>query len=271
MVATIAGAAARSGARVLDVHTDPDHNRSVLTLAAPPAPLVEGLLAAALAARDASDLREHRGVHPRLGAIDVVPLVALAGADLPVAVRAAASLASRLWEVGGIPSFLYGHASPAGLSLPMVRQRAFAGLEPSVGGPGPHTSAGAAAVGARGVLVAYNVNLASDDLGAARDIARAVRESNGGLPHLRALGLALPSRGIVQVSMNLTEPLLTTVEAAFSAVVDLAAARGIAVLESELVGLVPRRALPASPDDFEALLLRQPPKTLEAMGLLPHP
>ena len=262
VVASIALAAGRPSVQLLDVHTDPDHNRSVLTLAGRADALVDGVVAAASTAAQTIDLPTHEGAHPRLGAIDVIPFVPVSTdpAGMATAVSAAREAAWRVAGEVGIPCFLYGEAG-SGRSLPEVRRRAFADLAPDFGGLGPHPTAGAAAVGARGPLVAYNVDLDTDDIALARHIAASIRERNGGLPHVRALGMALPSRGIVQVSTNLLLPAVTTIGAVFEAVAALAAAAGVDVRGSEIVGLTPRAALPASTDN---LLLREPPKILEA-------
>jgi len=262
VVASIALAAGRPSVQLLDIHTDPDHNRSVLTLAGRADALVDGVVAAASTAVQTIDLPTHEGAHPRLGAIDVIPFVPVSTdpAGMARAVSAAREAARRIAEEVSIPCFLYGEAG-SGRSLPEVRRRAFADLAPDFGGPGPHPTAGAAAVGARGPLVAYNVDLDTDDVALARHIAASIRERNGGLPHVRALGMALPSRGIVQVSTNLLLPAVTTIGTVFEAVATLAAAAGVDVRGSEIVGLTPRAALPASTDN---LLLREPPKILEA-------
>ena len=271
VVASIGRAAGRPGVHVLDVHTDPDHNRSVLTLAGRAGALVDGVVAAASMAAQAIHLPTHEGVHPRLGAIDVIPFVPV-GTDpgrMAAAVSAAREAARRIADEAGLACFLYEEAG-FGRSLPEVRRRAFAGLAPDFGGPGPHPSAGAVAVGARGPLVAYNVDLDTADLVLARHIAASIRERNGGLPHVRALGLALPSRGIVQVSTNLLRPAVTTIGDVFEAVAGLAAAAGVGVKGSEIVGLTPRAALPAS---TAHLLLRAPPRILETelALILPSP
>jgi glutamate formiminotransferase len=255
--------AAATPAVVLDFHSDRDHNRSVLTLAGEPGPLVDGVVGLARRAVETIDMRSHAGGHPRLGAVDVVPFVALRGATPQDAVAAALSCARRLWEEGGVPSFLYEDAAPAThpVSLPAIRRGAFDSILPDVGGPGPHPSAGAAVVGARPLLVAYNVDLRTPDPAIARRIATKVRERDGGLPHVRALGLLLASRAIAQVSMNLVSPETTTMADAFDAVQQAARAEGTAVLSAELVGLCPWGALggrsPAS------LSLVTPPKILE--------
>jgi glutamate formiminotransferase len=262
VVASIALAAGRPGVQLLDIHTDPDHNRSVLTLAGRADALVDSVVAAASTAAQMIDLSTHEGAHPRLGAIDVIPFVPVSTdpTGMATAMSAAREAARRVAGEVGIPSFLYEEAG-SGRSLPEVRRRAFTDLAPDFGGPGPHPTAGAAAVGARGPLVAYNVELDTDDLALARHIAASIRERNGGLPHVRALGMALPSRGMVQVSTNLLRPTVTTIGAVFEAVAALAAAAGVDVRGSEIVGLIPRAALPAS---TAHVLLREPPKILEA-------
>ena len=261
IVASIALAAGRPGVQLLDIHTDPDHNRSVLTLAGRAGALVDGVVAAASMAAQTIHLPTQRGVHPRFGAIDVIPFVPVGTepGGMATAVSAAREAARRIADEVGIPCFLYGEAG-CGRSLPEVRRRAFAGAAPDSGGPGPHPAAGAVAIGAREPLVAYNVDLDTADLGLARRIAASIRERDGGLPHVRALGLALPSRGIVQVSTNLLRPTVTTIGDVFEAVAGLAAVAGVGVKGSEIVGLTPRAALPASTTH---LLLREPPRILE--------
>ena len=261
VVSAIAQAADRPPAHLLDVHSDPDHNRSVFTVAGESIPIVDAVLAAAEVAVGGIDLGSHAGVHPRLGAVDVVPFAPLADSTMPEAVAAARACARKLWEELGLPSFLYGEAA-SGRSLPEVRRRAFRDLAPDYGGPGPHPTAGAVAVGARQVLVAYNVDLATEDLEVARRIAAAIRQSGpeAGLPYVRALGFALPSRGIVQVSTNLLRPEVTGMGTVFETVASLAAAEGVAVAGSEIVGLAPRAALPPS---AAYLKLQEPQRVLE--------
>jgi glutamate formiminotransferase len=261
VVTNIGLAARRTGAWLLDVHTDPDHNRSVLTFAGSAGALVDGVVAAASMAAQTIDLPAHEGVHPRLGAIDVIPFVPVSTdpGGMATAVSAARETARRIADEVGVACFLYEEAG-CGRSLPEVRRRAFAGLAPDFGGAGPHPTAGAVAVGARGPLVAYNVDLDTSDLALARRVAASIRERGGGLPHVRALGLALPSRGIVQVSANLLRPAATTIGDVFEAVARLAAAEGVGVRGSEIVGLIPRAALPAS---TAHLRLHQPPRVLE--------
>ncbi|MGE0815199.1 MAG: glutamate formimidoyltransferase [Vicinamibacterales bacterium] len=242
------------GAWLLDVHADPVHNRSVFTLAGGPAALVEAAVRLTRAAIAAIDLRRHAGVHPRLGAIDVIPFVPLQTTPMAAAVAAADEAARRIGDTLELPVYLYESAArvPARRRLEDVRRGQFEGLaarmqtpdgQPDAGPATPHPTAGAVAVGARDILVAFNVTLASDRLEAARAVARAVRASTGGLPCLKAMGVDLPDRGVVQVSMNLTDYRVTTAADAFDAVSREAARLGLRVAASELVGLMPVAAL----------------------------
>jgi glutamate formiminotransferase len=237
---------------LLDVHSDPDHNRSVFTLVGGGDQMMEGILALAEQAVGLIDLRVQRGVHPRIGAVDVIPFVPLGAVNIQDCVSAAHQLGCRMAERLMIPVFFYGHAASSEQRqlLPFVRRGGFESLAsrmrdvpPDEGPAYPHPTAGAVAIGARLPLVAYNVVLDSYDLVAARRIAAAIRESNGGLPGVRALGLPLASRGVVQVSLNLTNVDATSIPDAFRAVCDLASRLGIGVLESEIVGLVPIASL----------------------------
>lgn len=233
---------AAPGVWLLDETADPDHNRSVLTFAGQGEAVLEAAVRAARVALEHIDLRSQTGVHPRIGAMDVLPFVPLEGADMADCVALAERAARRLWVELGVPSYLYEAAA----RLPERRNLAF--VRSPVAGPpdvgqGRHASAGCTAVGARKVLIAYNVNLRTGDLAVARDIARMVRERSGGLPCVKALGLPLASRGQVQVSMNLTDYEVTPPHVAFLAVSGAAHARGVEVAGSELIGLLPARAL----------------------------
>ena len=244
---------ARPDVLLLDRSSDPDHNRSVLTLAGPGPALVEAAVSGAAACARLIDLTRHEGVHPRMGALDVLPFVPLEpSADcVPLALEAA----RRLVEEVGIPVYLYGAAArvPSRAELPSVRAGGFEELAraserdparaPDLGGPGLHPTAGATAVGVRPFLIAYNVNLATGDVSIARRIASAVRARDGGLPAVRALGLPLERRRMTQVSMNLIDFRVTGLATAFAEVAGLAAAAGVEVLDSEIVGLVPEAAL----------------------------
>jgi glutamate formiminotransferase len=263
VVAAFAGA--HPDVLVLDRSSDPDHDRSVLTLAGPGEALVEAAVAGAAACARLIDLRRRRGAHPRMGALDVLPFVPLGGVGLAECVGLAEEAGRRLVAEVGIPVYLYGAAArrPERAALPAVRGRGFEALleaapadpavAPDLGGPALHPTAGATAVGVRPLLVAYNVDLASDDLALARSIAAAVRERDGGLAAVRALGLALPRRGRVQVSMNLLDFRVTPPAAAFAAVAAAAERAGVQVAGSEVVGLVPEAALAGV--DPAALLL----------------
>ncbi len=242
------------GVRLLDVHSDATHHRSVLTLTGTAAALRNAVLALFEAALATVDLSAHRGAHPRIGAVDVVPFVPLAAATMDDAIAAARDTAAAVAARFGVPVFLYERAAtrPERRALQDVRRGQFEGLteklrqpewQPDYGPAVPHPRLGATAIGARDFLVAYNINLATERLDVARRIARAVRESSGGLPCVKAMGLALPGRGAVQVSMNLTNIERTSLAAVFEAVSREAARDGVAVLESEVVGLVPARAL----------------------------
>jgi glutamate formiminotransferase len=221
-----AGLAAAAGADLLDVHTDGDHHRTVLTVVGEMAPR-----AVATVAVERIDLRDHRGAHPRLGAVDVVPFVPLAGATMDDAVAARDRFARWLGATLGVPAFTYGPGRP---SLPEVRRQAFARLAPDAGPAYASPRAGATAVGARPVLVAYNLWLAAPDLAMARSLARRLRG-----PAVRALGLAVGAA--VQVSCNLVDPLSVGPAAVYDAVAACAP-----VERAELVGLVPEAVLTAA-------------------------
>jgi len=263
VIDAIAGGAQQHCA-LLDVHSDPDHNRSVITLAGDRDSLVEGILAAADQAIRLIDLGSHRGVHPRLGAIDVVPFTSAAGSILEARVVANA-FAARVWEGLHIPVFIYGETPE--LSLPLVRARAFKDLRPNFG-EALHPTAGAICAGARDPLVAYNVNLDTDDLAAARQIASSVRRIYRETNALRSMGFPLISRGLVQVSCNLLRPATLTVSKTFRTLQTLAAEIGTTILESEIVGLIPRSAVEGL-EGNELLLTRAPCVLEDALALAP--
>ena len=230
----------------LDMHADPDHNRSVFTLAAPSAEEIEqcAVQLAEVAVRNA-DKSWHAGVHPRLGVLDVVPFVALSGTpdDRASAVRAAQYFAGWFADAHDVPTFLYGEADPEERPLPRLRRDAFARRPPDFGPAEPHPALGATAVGARPVLVAVNCELTRNDVDLARRIAHDVRESGGGLVGVRALGFDLASRKTAQVSMNLTDLSRTGLEEACAEVARLARAEKADLSRVELVGLLPRDEL----------------------------
>ena len=252
------------GASLLDVHCDPDHNRSVFTLAGPGERDAEDAACAlARAAAESLDLSRHEGVHPRLGAIDVVPFVALSG-DSHLAVDAARAFAIWFADELGVPAFLYGDADPHHRALPDVRRDAFTRRPPDHGPAESHPRLGAVAVGARPPLVAVNCNLDTDDLALAREIAAQVRERDGGLPGVRALGFGLASRSRAQVSMNVTRLEACGVERACTAVRRLAYEGGADVEAVELVGLVPAAELERCSPEFLTWSGLGPDQTIEA-------
>lgn len=242
-----------SQARLLDVHADEDHNRSVFTLVGSGAELVEALFAGIACARDRIDLRRHEGAHPRIGAADVVPLVPLAPEDSEAAREAALVLARRLGEELALPVFLYGELGggrgPAFFRRGgpgELQRRVDAGeVTPEFGPSRLSESAGGVLVGVRRPLIAFNVDLRGT-LEAAREIAGLVRESGGGFPGVRALGIDLPSAGLVQVSMNVEDWEAAALHEIVARVEQEAAARQAEVVGSELVGLMPAGAAAAA-------------------------
>lgn len=251
------------GPALLDRHVDPDHHRSVFTLAGPGSwDALTAVVDLATAVADHVDLRAHTGVHPRLGALDVVPFVAL-DAPLLQAIDAAYAFAAWVNTELAVPVFFYDGCADAHRSLPEVRRDAFTRIAPDLGIPEPHPRLGAVAVGARRPLVAVNCWLGSDDVARARAVAAAVRERDGGLPGVRALGLLLPSRGVAQVSMNLVDLERTGLEPACVAVRDLVEAVGDRVTRVELVGLVPAAELARCSPEFLAWTGLGPEVTIE--------
>jgi glutamate formiminotransferase len=236
-----------AGAVVLDRTSDADHHRSVITFAAAAGVVEEAAFRAVRQAVASIDLRGHTGAHPRIGAADVVPFVPVTGVTLDDCARLARETGQRIWEELRVPVYLYEAAAlrPEHRNLADVRN-AGGKLHPDFGGPALHPSAGAVVVGARKFLIAFNVNLATSDLTIAKAIARTVRFSSGGLPAVKALGVPLESRNLAQVSMNLTDFEQTSVRQAFDAVCAEAARHGVGIVGSELIGLIPQRALDAA-------------------------
>jgi glutamate formiminotransferase len=240
-------------ARLLDVHADADHNRSVFTLVADEHALVEALVAAIACARERIDLRRHEGAHPRVGAADVVPVVPVRPGDMERAQRAALALAERVGGELDLPVFVYGELAPGrgpaffrAEGLEGLRRRVESGeLAPEFGPARIEERSGAVLVGARRPLIAFNVNLRGE-LEAAREIAAAVRERDGGFPGVRALGLELPRAGLVQVSMNVEDWEAAALHDLLAAIEREASARGAKVVGSELVGLMPGGAAAAA-------------------------
>jgi glutamate formiminotransferase len=253
VIDAIVDALAVDGARVVFAEADPDHNRLDATVLGDTEAVRRSALAGARAAVERIDMFEHRGGHPRMGAADVIPFMPVRGVTMGSCVELARGFAFELAETLDLPVYLYGEAALVSerRSLAEVRKGEFEGLRDAVAagdrlpdfGPKEIGKAGATAVGARKPLVAFNVYLEGDEDGA-RTIARAVRESSGGLPAVRAIGFAVPERAAVTVSMNLVDVDVTGVREAFDAVVSEARARGMPVLDSEIVGLAPEGALP---------------------------
>jgi glutamate formiminotransferase len=240
------------GASLLDLHRDADHNRSVFTLAGPgPRDAGEAARRLALAVDTHVDLRRHTGVHPRLGALDVVPFVAL-GEPIAEAAKAAQEFAEWVATTLAVPVFRYDACDPMARPLPSVRREAFTVRPPDIGPREPHPRLGAVAVGARPPLVALNCWLDTDDVALARRIAQAVRERDGGLPGVRAMGVLLSSRRVAQVSMNVTDLEATGVEAVCTAVRERVEAAGRRIDRVELVGLVPAAEYARWSDEFRA-------------------
>jgi glutamate formiminotransferase len=240
-------------ATLLDVHADVDHNRSVFTLVGGEANLVEALLAAVASAKDRIDLRRHEGAHPRVGAADVVPVVPVSAEDMLRAKSAATDLAERIGGELGLPVFLYGELAPGrgpaffrrGGTEELQRRIDAGEVKPDFGPERLDPSAGAVLVGARRPLIAFNVNL-KGGLEAAREVAAIVREAGGGFPGVRALGLELPSAGLVQVSMNVEDWEAAALHDIVARVEQEALFRGATVVGAELVGLMPAGAAAAA-------------------------
>jgi len=255
------------GPSLLDVHADADHHRSVFTLAGPGArDACEAVRALASAVAEHVTLVGHEGVHPRFGVLDVVPFVALSetNAERLQAADEARAFA-RWWAARAeVPVFLYDDADPEGRDLPCTRAEAFRNRRPDYGPPRAHPALGATATGARRPLVAINCNLVTGDVTIARRVARTVRERDGGMPGVRALGFRLPDADCAQVSMNLTDLDRTGMQAACLQVRGLALELGSDVSGVELVGLVARRELERCSDDFLAWSRIDMTSTIEA-------
>jgi len=234
-----------AGGTLLDIHADPDHNRSVFTLIGNEKAIAEAVFAMAAEAVRLIDLNKHEGEHPRMGAVDVIPFVPLKGAAMSDCVALANEAAKRIARELSLPVFLYEETAtaPERKNLAEVRRHNFAKWQPDYGPPAPHPTAGAVAVSARKPLIAFNINLATPDINIAKKIAEAVRGSSGGLAHCKALGMYLHARGIAQVSMNLTDYEKTPIHRVFELVRTEAARYGTFIAGSELVGLAPSRAL----------------------------
>lgn len=246
------------GVWVLDRSSDADHNRSVITLAGEPEAVAEAALRAVGKAAELIDMTRHSGAHPRIGATDVVPFIPIEGYTMENCVALARRVGLEIWERYRIPVYFYEAAAtrPERANLENVRRGQFEGLRedalrdpdrsPDIGEPRLHPTAGATAVGARKLLIAYNIILNTPDVSVASKIARAVRFSSGGLRYVKAMGVDLKSRGLAQVSMNLTDFEQTPLHRVFEMVKREAERHGCAIAGSEIVGLVPRKAIEAA-------------------------
>lgn len=264
-----------AGVRLADVHSDPDHHRSVFTFLGSPAAVEAAAYALAEGALRAIDMATHRGIHPRIGALDVLPFVPLREMSMEEGVAIAHRVGRTLGARFDLPIYFYGEAalSPDRKSLPRIRSGEYEGLARKLADPawkpdaGParfNARSGATAVGARGILVAFNVWLESNDLDAARAIARAIRAPSKGLPAVQAMGVPLARHGIVQVSLNLLDYRTTSLPRAFERVKSEAALRGIPVRRSELVGVAPRDAFQGAAPESLALPAFTDAKVLES-------
>lgn len=244
----------RPGIKLLNSSHDTDHNRMVITAAGEPEALMEALLQAVGKAVELIDMNQHQGAHPCIGAADVIPFVPIRGMNMEEAITLAAEFARAAAEQYSLPIFLYEHSArfEHRRKLEDIRRGGFAGLkekltdahwQPDFGPPSPHASAGCTVVGARRPLIAFNVNLRSQDLSIAKAIAKRVRHSGGGLRGLKAIGVDLKAQGMVQVSMNLTDYTQTSVYQAVEMVRMEAARYGVSLAGSELIGLMPLEAL----------------------------
>lgn len=264
-----------AGVHLLGWECDRDHNRGVVTFAGPPAAVVEGAFRGVRKAVELIDIRSHHGVHPRIGAADVVPLVPIEGITLAECAELAHSLGSRIATELGVPIYFYEAAALRSerRNLENIRRGGWEALReaaaadpsraPDAGGPQLHPTAGASAVGARKFLLAFNVNLDTGDIGVARRIARKIRASSGGLPHVKAMGVFLESRGQAQVSMNLTDFEVTPLHTVFEAVRSEAEAAGVAIAGSEIIGLMPAEALAEAAAHFLRCENYRPGRILE--------
>ena len=275
-----------AGAWILDRTSDADHNRTVVTLAGEPEGVAEAAIRGAGKAAELIDMTRQTGVHPRIGATDVIPFVPLEGVTMNDCVTLARHVGQELWERYRIPVYFYEAAAtrPDRVNLENIRKGQFEGLRadvlhdpnrsPDIGAPRLHPSAGATVVGARKILIAYNIYLNTTDISVAREIARTIRSSSGGLRHVKAIGVEMKTRGLTQVSINLTDFEQTPLHRVFESVKLEAERRGCELVGSEIIGLVPRKAVELSAEDYLLLENFSPGQVLEnrlaaVAGILP--
>ena len=271
----VAAVRAVSGARFLDFEMDRDHNRSVLTLVGEPAAVAEAAFAAARVAVERIDLNRHEGRHPRMGAVDVIPFIPIRDLTMDDAVRTSRELGARLGSELKLPVFLYEASAtrPDRKNLAEIRKPQFEGLRdligkdperlPDFGPPAIHPTAGCVAVGARPPLIAYNIDLESAEEKLAKRIAKKIRERDGGLPAIKALGLFIADRGCAQVSINVCDFTRTSLETVYAAVEGEATAAGVKIRSSEIVGLAPQAALPPGAVERLKLATFKPEQVIE--------
>ncbi len=247
--------AAAPGVRIVGWESDVDHNRSVVTFAGEPDDVMEGAIRGAGKAAELIDLNRHQGVHPRVGAADVIPFVPLAESTMDDCIAIAYRTGEQLWRRFGIPVYFYESAAlrENRRRLEKVRRAGFDGAPPDIGDIASHPTVGASVVGARGFLIAYNVNLDTADPNIAREIAKKIRESSGGFRFVKAMGLFLPSRNCAQVSMNLTKFSEIPMGQVYDAIAAEATALGTKIAASQLIGLIPQRAFDLAPDFFRRI------------------
>lgn len=254
-----------AGIKILNISSDYDHNRSVITFAGPPESVIKAAFNAAKIATAILDLNKHRGVHPRMGATDVIPLIPIRGITNKEAVKYAKQLAKRLGTELKIPVYLYEKAANKKIhqNLSNIRNYGYENLKKTISsdpgfkpdyGPKKLGQAGATAVGVRNILIAYNVNLKTKNLAIAKKIAKKIRFSSGGLPAIKALGMPLTHRKIVQVSINILNYEKTGIYTVFKAIAKEARKYKCHILESEIVGLVPEKALTACGNNYKKQL-----------------
>jgi glutamate formiminotransferase len=241
------------GVLVLGWEMDRDHNRSVVTFAGPPDAVVEAAIRGVGRAAELIDIRRHEGVHPRVGAADVVPFVPLDNGRMEQCVDAARRAGQEIWNRFRVPVYFYESAAmtPGRRKLEHVRRPGFDGNPPDVGDLAADESAGAAVVGARGFLIAFNINLATRDVAIARAIAKKIRGSSGGFQFVKAIGLPLASRDCAQVAINFVDFVHTPFDDVWDGVVQEAARLGTSIRSSQLIGFVPRRGFEQAPQFFE--------------------
>jgi glutamate formiminotransferase / formiminotetrahydrofolate cyclodeaminase len=260
---------------LLDRESDADHNRCVLTLVGPPAAVADAALRSVRKAVELIDLTKHQGAHPRIGAADVVPFIPIEGVTLEDCVRLAERVGKEIWDQLKVPVYLYEAAAkrPERVNLENIRRGQFEGLReevlrnpqraPDIGEPRLHPTAGATVVGARKFLIAYNINLNTSDLEIAKRIAKTIRFSSGGMPCVKAMGVDLRARNLAQVSMNLTDFEQTPIHKVFETVKREAERLGVGIVGSEIVGLIPRRAIEMTAEFYLQVENFSPQQVLE--------